>query len=46
MPIRPKDDAPWGCLLLWIGFVLVANAAWIGVLIWLVITLIHWLGRH
>lgn len=36
------DDFGWGFIILWL-FVVLINVAWIGALIWGLITLVNWL---
>ena len=44
--MRPNPDAPLGCFIAWFLLVALVSLAWIGALIWLVLAVVDYLGRH
>lgn len=43
---RPDDDFPGGFFTVWFWVVALLAAVWIGALVWLIISVIGWVGRH
>lgn len=41
-----REEWPVGCGIAFFVFVFVFNIAWIGLLVWLIIEAIQWLGRN
>lgn len=43
---RSREDWPLGLVVAFFAFVATANLAWIGLVVWLIIAAIQWLGRN